>query len=64
MGALALPRSESFTAAALVLRGARQDLATDHQERGRDSLFGSGRVGGWHDHRQENAPKEWTDGKR
>ena len=34
----------------LVLGAAGQDLATDHQERGRDNLFGSGRVGGWHDH--------------
>ena len=34
----------------LVLGAARQDLATDHQERGRDNLLGSGRVGGWHDH--------------
>jgi len=32
------------------LGAAGQDLATDHQERGRDNLFGSGRVGGWHDH--------------
>src|SRR5262249_32810227 len=34
----------------LVLGAAGQDLATDHQERGRDNLFGSGRVGGWHNH--------------
>ena len=33
----------------LVPGAAGQDLATDHQERGRDSLFGSRRVGGWHD---------------
>jgi hypothetical protein len=25
-------------------------LATDHQERSRDNLFGSRRVGGWDDH--------------
>src|SRR5262249_90557 len=30
----------------LVLGAAGQDLATDHQERGRDNLFGSGRSGG------------------
>ena len=34
----------------LVLGAARQDLATDHQERSRDNLFGSRRVGGWDDH--------------
>src|SRR5262249_22442432 len=34
----------------LVLGAAGQDLATDHQERRRDNLFGSGRVGGCHDH--------------
>ena len=34
----------------LVLGAARQDFAADHQERGRDDLFGSGRVGGRHDH--------------
>ena len=34
----------------LVLGAAGQDLATDHQERGRGNLFGSGRVGGCHDH--------------
>jgi len=34
----------------LILGAARQDLAADHQERGRDNLFGSGRRGGWHDH--------------
>src|SRR5262245_29164027 len=34
----------------LVLGAAGQDLAADHQERGRDNLFGSGRAGGWHDH--------------
>src|SRR5262249_37656342 len=32
----------------LVLGAAGQDLATDHQKRGRDNLLGSGRVGGWH----------------
>src|SRR5262245_20399019 len=25
-------------------------FCTNHQERGRDNFFGSGRVGGWHDH--------------
>src|SRR6516165_9448891 len=39
----------------LVLGAARQDLATDHQERGRDSLFGSRRVGGWHGSPAEDA---------
>ena len=34
----------------LVLGSAGQDLATDHQERGRDNPVGSGQVGGWHDH--------------
>ena len=34
----------------LVLGAARQDLATDHQERSRDNLFGSRQVGGWDDH--------------
>jgi len=34
----------------LVLGAAGQDLATDHQERGRDKLVRSGRVGGCHDH--------------
>src|SRR6266487_523912 len=45
-------RSQTFRdiADVLVLGAAGQDLATDHQERGRDNLFGSGRVGGWHDH--------------
>jgi hypothetical protein len=33
----------------LVLGSAGQDLVTDHQERGRDNLLGSGRGGGWHD---------------
>ena len=36
----------------LVLGAAGQDLAADHQECGRDNLFGSGRVGGWHDHQR------------
>jgi hypothetical protein len=30
----------------LVLGAAGQDLVPDHQERSRDNLFGSGRVGG------------------
>ena len=34
----------------LVLGAARQDFAADHQKRSRDNLFGSGRVGGRHDH--------------
>jgi hypothetical protein len=34
----------------LVLGAAGQDLATNHQERGCDNLFGSGHVGGRHDH--------------
>ena len=34
----------------LVFSATGQDLATDHQERGGDNLFGSGRVGGGHDH--------------
>ena len=42
----------------LVLGAAGQDLATDHQERGRDGLFGSGRICGCHDHLQENAPND------
>src|SRR5262249_30004760 len=33
----------------LVPGAARQDLATDHQERGRGNLFGSGRIGSGHD---------------
>ena len=37
----------------LILRAARQDLATNHQERGRDNLSGSERVGGRHDHTWE-----------
>ena len=36
----------------LILGAAGQDLAADHQECGRDNLFGSGRVGGWHDHQR------------
>jgi len=32
----------------LVLGAARQDFAADHQERGRDNLFGSGRGGAPH----------------
>src|SRR5215813_4142454 len=39
----------------LVLGAAGQDLTTDHQERGRDNLFGSGRVDGWHDHLRVSA---------
>src|SRR5262249_39779980 len=39
----------------LVLGAARQDLATDPQERGGDSLFGSGRVRGWHDHQDSSS---------
>src|SRR5262245_16287583 len=44
-------RSQTFRdiADVLVLGAAGQDLAADHQERGRDNLFGSGRVGGWHE---------------
>ena len=33
----------------LILGAAGQDLAANHQERGRDNLIGRGRVGGWHD---------------
>jgi len=39
----------------LVLGAAGQDLTTNHQERGRDNLFGSGRVDGWHDHLRVSA---------
>src|SRR5262249_62139774 len=39
----------------LVLGAAGQDLTTDRQERGRDNLFGSGRVDGWHDHLRVSA---------
>src|SRR5262249_18817555 len=39
----------------LVLGAAGQDLAADHQERGRDNPFGNGRVGGWHDHLRVSA---------
>jgi hypothetical protein len=40
-------RSQTFRdiADVLVLGAAGQDLATDHQERGRDNLFGSGESG-------------------
>ena len=34
----------------LVLGAAQQNLVADHQERGCDNFFGSGRVGGRHDH--------------
>jgi hypothetical protein len=42
----------------LVLGAAGQDLATDHQERGRDNLLGSGRVGGWHDHQADSCTQQ------
>ena len=50
---LAHPEEERWLASRgprMTLGSARQDLATDHQERGRDNLCGSGRVRGWHDH--------------
>jgi hypothetical protein len=50
----------------LVLGSARQDLVADHQQCGRDGLFGSGRICGCHDHLQENAPMDGRteDGER
>src|SRR6516164_2618100 len=34
----------------LILGAAGQDLAADHQECGRDNLYGTGGAGGWHDY--------------
>ena len=42
----------------LRIRSAPARHLTDHQGRGRDNLFGSGRICGCHDHLQENAPND------
>jgi hypothetical protein len=61
---LADPEEERWLASRgprMTLGSAGQDLATDHQERAGDNLFGSGRVRGWHDQSKQNwAVSNWA----